>query len=194
MRAIHHKETQQGVLLLEALIGILIFSIGILAMVALHAAAIGYAVDIDGWNVGPHLGITYSRAAVDAYRERDLSGSGLALSVSGITARSLLGHAGVRVSRPLSRTGYVLVPQISAEYGREFERDGIAVTTAFDLDAEGNRLRLRGDSRDADFVDVGVGLVLLLPNGWIPFAEYPTTLGQSDLDRHRLALGLRVEL
>lgn len=36
---------QQGVMLLEALIGILIFSVGILAMIALHALAIGYTAD-----------------------------------------------------------------------------------------------------------------------------------------------------
>jgi type IV pilus assembly protein PilV len=45
MRAVREKCREQGVMLLEALIGILIFSIGILALVALHALAIGYASD-----------------------------------------------------------------------------------------------------------------------------------------------------
>lgn len=45
MQRTHSKLSQQGVMLLEALIGILIFSIGILSMVAMHALAIGYASD-----------------------------------------------------------------------------------------------------------------------------------------------------
>jgi type IV pilus assembly protein PilV len=43
--AIIGAKREQGVMLLEALIGILIFSIGILAIVAMQAAAIGYTSD-----------------------------------------------------------------------------------------------------------------------------------------------------
>jgi type IV pilus assembly protein PilV len=43
--AIIGSKREQGVMLLEALIGILIFSIGVLAIVAMQAAAIGYTSD-----------------------------------------------------------------------------------------------------------------------------------------------------
>lgn len=158
------------------------------------AAALGYSVALDAWNVNPYLGVTYSRAEVDGYEERDQSGSGLALTVEDVTARSFIGQAGVRVSRPVSRPGYVLLPQFSIEYVREFERDGATARAGFLLDQAGNRLRLEGDRRDADFFDIGLGVVLLLPNGWMPFVEYQTTVGHDDLDRDRIALGLRVEL
>lgn len=42
---IRSPKRQQGVLLLEALIGILIFSIGILALVAMHATAVSQMSD-----------------------------------------------------------------------------------------------------------------------------------------------------
>ena len=45
MHPILLERGQRGVMLLEALIGILIFSVGILAMIALHALAIGYTAD-----------------------------------------------------------------------------------------------------------------------------------------------------
>ena len=45
MRTLSSRGREQGVMLLEALIGILIFSVGILAMVAMHALAIGYTAD-----------------------------------------------------------------------------------------------------------------------------------------------------
>lgn len=158
------------------------------------ALALGSVIARQAWSFNPYLGATYSRAAVDGYRERDVSGSGLALQVSDIEADSLLGQLGLRISRPVSRPGYVLLPQLSVEYVHEFERDGVTSAVGFQLDQNGNRLRLEGDRRDADYVDVGVGLVLLLPNGWMPFLEYQTTLGHDDLDRDRVALGLRVEL
>lgn len=45
MRPTTAQAGQQGVMLLEALIGILIFSIGILAMIGFQALAIGYSAD-----------------------------------------------------------------------------------------------------------------------------------------------------
>lgn len=158
------------------------------------ALALGTAITRDAWNFNPYLGATYSRAKVDGYRERDVSASGLALDVGSITADSLLGQAGLRITRPISRPGYVLLPQFSVEYLHEFERDGVSSDIGFQLDQDGNRLRLEGDRRDTGYVDVGVGLVMLLPNGWMPFIEYQITLGQEDLNRNRVALGLRVEL
>lgn len=44
MRSIGRKR-EQGVMLLEALIGILIFSLGILSMIAMQGLAIGYTAD-----------------------------------------------------------------------------------------------------------------------------------------------------
>ena len=45
MQPSHLDLRQHGVMLLEALIGILIFSVGLLAMIAMHALAIGYTAD-----------------------------------------------------------------------------------------------------------------------------------------------------
>jgi outer membrane autotransporter protein len=158
------------------------------------AVALGYSTTMQAFSVNPYLGVTYSRAKVDGYDETDLSNSGLALTVGGVTAKSFIGQAGVRITRPISRPGYVLLPQVSVEYVREFERDGASSRIGFQLDQAGNRLSLEGDRRDSDFFDLGVGVVMLLPNGWMPFIEYQTTAGHDDLDRDRIAIGLRVEL
>lgn len=158
------------------------------------AVAAGYAARAGGWSIDPHLGVTYSRAKIDGYRERDVSGTGLAMAVNDLTSRSVLGQVGVRFTRAISRPGYVLLPQFNAEYVREFERDGPTTRVSYLLDQAGNSLALEADRRDRDFLDVGVGLVLLLPNGWMPFLEYETTLGLDDVDRRRISLGLRVEL
>jgi uncharacterized protein with beta-barrel porin domain len=138
--------------------------------------------------------VTYSKAEVDGFEETDVTGSGLAMAVDRVSSRTVLGQAGVRLSRPISREGYVLLPQLSAEYVRELERDGADTRVAYLLDQSGNSLALDGDRREADYFDIGLGVVMLLPNGWMPFLEYQATLGHDDLDRQRIAVGLRVEL
>ncbi len=158
------------------------------------AFALGYAAAAGAWTVDPYLGAVYSRAEVDGYQETDRSDSGLAMSIGAATSRTLLGQAGVRVTRPLSRPGYVLLPQASVEYLRAFERDGVETRASYRLDQNGNVLALEGDRRDRDYFEAGVGVVLLLPNGWMPFLEYQVLLGAEDLDAQRVSLGLRVEL
>lgn len=155
---------------------------------------LGYAAAIGAWAVDPYLGAVYSKAQVDAYEETDQSDSGLAMSISQATSRTVLGQAGVRVARPISRQGYVLLPQASLEYLRAFDRDGVETRASYRLDQNGNVLALEGDRRDRDFFEAGIGVVMLLPNGWMPFLEYQVTLGAEDLDAHRVAVGLRVEL
>lgn len=158
------------------------------------AAVIGYGLHRGAWNFNPYAGAVYSRTRVDGYRERDLNDSGLAMAFDGMTSKSLLAQAGVRVSLAVSRPGYVLIPQFGIEYLQELESESPSTTAGFQLDAAGNRLRLTGDDRDEGFFDIGAGLVLLLPNGWMPYIEYQTTQGYRDLDRQRIAIGLRMEL
>lgn len=158
------------------------------------ALAVGYTASVDEWSLTPYLGTTYSRARIDGYEETDVSGAGLAMAVDRLTSRSLLGGAGVRITRTISRPGYVVLPQLSVEYVREFERDAPSSRVAYLLDQNGNTLALEGDRRDTGYVDVGIGVVFVLPNGWMPYLEYEATLGHEDLDRSRIAIGLRVEL
>lgn len=158
------------------------------------ALTLGYSGSTGVWAVDPYLGVTYSKAEVDGFEETDVTGSGLAMAVDRVSSRTVLGQAGVRLSRPISREGYVLLPQLSAEYVRELDRDGADTRVAYLLDQSGNSLALDGDRREADYFDIGLGVVMLLPNGWMPFLEYQATVGHDDLDRQRIAVGLRVEL
>lgn len=158
------------------------------------AVNLGYSATVGAWALDPYLGATYSDVDVDGYEETDRSGSGLAMAVSGTDARTVLGQAGLQATRPVSRPGYVLLPQGRIEYVRAFDRDGVTARAAYLLDADDNVLALTGDRRDADYFEAALGVVLLLPNGWMPFLEYQVMLGADDLDAQRIALGLRVEL
>lgn len=153
----------------------------------------GLNFDHGSWSFGPFAGVTATRAKLDAYSEDDLSGSGLNMSFSSSTRKSLLGHAGVRAGIVRSIAAGVLIPQFRVEYQHEFENDPQTVNASFALDASGNQYLMTGASGDKDSINAGLSLALVLPNGWMPFFDFSILLENKGLDRQRGTLGLRVE-
>ncbi len=153
----------------------------------------GLNFDHGTWSFGPFAGVTATRAKLDAYSEDDLSGSGLAMSFSGTTRKSMLGHAGVRAGFVRSTGAGVLIPQLRVELQHEFENDPQTVSASFVLDPAGNQYLMTGASGDKDSINAGLSLALVLPNGWMPFFDFSILLENKGLDRQRGTLGLRVE-
>lgn len=132
------------------------------------------------------------RAEIDGYRETD--GSGLQMRAEGETHRSLSAILGLQGSHTSSRSWGVLIVQGRVEYEREFEDEAQSVTTRFVLDADGTAFDVTGDEADQDVVNAAVGLLFVLPRGWITFAEVEVLAGHAFLDRQRATIGLRKDL
>lgn len=153
----------------------------------------GYDVHRGAASFGPYAGLTFAQSELDGYTERDLSASGLNMSFADAERDSLLGHVGLRASYALSGGAGVFVPQLRVEYQHEFEDERPGVTGRFVLDSAGNDYSLEGDAVDTDFVNAGLSLSAILPNGWVCFADYELLLASDAFDRQRVTLGLRVE-
>jgi outer membrane autotransporter protein len=143
---------------------------------------------------GIYGGATYTRSKIDGYDESDLSNTGLAMSFAAVERSSLTGRVGLRGQRAVSTTRGVLVPQVRVEYEREFDGEADTTRAAYLLDTNRNQLTLRGDSAKGGRVNLGLGLLAVLPNGWMPFIDAEVLVGESSWDRYRIALGLRKEL
>lgn len=143
---------------------------------------------------GVYGGATYTRSKADGYDERDVSNTGLAMSFASVKRTSLSGRVGVRGQRAMSTAQGVLIPQVRLEYEREFDGKADNTRASYLLDADRNQLTLRGDSASGGHFNLGVGLLAVLPNGWMPFIDVEALVGESDWDRYRVALGLRKEL
>lgn len=141
---------------------------------------------------GPYGGITYARSEIDAYVERDLTGSGLNMAFGEREDTSTQGHIGLRFDRALSTGRGVFVPQLRVEYLHEFEDDVPDAAASFELDAQRTQFLFTGDEPDSGVVNVGIGASLILAGGWIWFLDYDY-LASGDLDRQRATLGLRAE-
>ncbi|MEZ5559555.1 MAG: autotransporter outer membrane beta-barrel domain-containing protein [Pseudomonadales bacterium] len=158
------------------------------------SANLGWQIPLEAWNIGVYGGFTCSSSEVDAYREQDRSGTGLAMAFAGADQDSFIGTLGVRAQRALSTRSGVLLPYVRIDYSHEFKDDPLSLRTRYLLDADGNTLRLASDKPDTDFFIAALGLSAVLPNGWMPFIDLSYWGAYEDLDRVRLQAGLRKEL
>ncbi|MEX2642148.1 MAG: autotransporter outer membrane beta-barrel domain-containing protein [Acetobacterales bacterium] len=142
---------------------------------------------------GPYVRATWVRSEIDGYTETDVNNSGLAVSVDDSTATSLTSVLGVRASYSYSTSWGVLVPQGRVEWEHEFRDDARDVTTRLVQDATNTALTVRTDEPDRDYFNVGAGLLLVLPNGIMPFIDVETLVGYEDFDRTRVTGGVRLE-
>jgi outer membrane autotransporter protein len=157
------------------------------------SAGLGYDFIKGPLSVGPYVRGRYVRSEVDAYDENDRNNTGLALSVSRQKATSLVSILGVRSSYAISTSWGVIMPQVRFEYEHEFEDDARATLTRFTLDTRNTTFAVINDSPDRDYFNGGLGLLLVLPGGVMPYLDYEGLLGYSGFDRHRVTAGLRLE-
>ncbi len=153
----------------------------------------GYDFAFGPVSLGPYVRATYARTEINSYDEGDLNGSGLAMAIGEDAATSLTGVVGARASFALSTGWGVIVPQARLEFEHEFRDDPRSVQTRFLNDLSGTTFSVRTDSPDRNYFNVGASLLIVLPNGWMPFVDYEALVGYRDLDRTTITGGLKVE-
>jgi outer membrane autotransporter protein len=154
----------------------------------------GYELARGASSLAPYARLTYVRSSVDGYSETDLSATGLAMRYDEARRTSLTATLGLRAGMTQSYGWGVLAPFFKLEYEHEFRNDPQKVSSAFVLDDANTLFTPAGEDPDRDYFHLGAGTQFILPHGWMSFIEVEALLGQRDLDRSRLLLGLRKEL
>ena len=145
-------------------------------------------------SIGPYIRGRYVRSKIDGYVEEDLSSSALQLAVGRQKATSLTSVLGTQLSYPISTSWGVIMPQARFEYEHEFEDDPRTTLTSFVNDPRGTAFfGVTTDAPDRNYFNAAAGLVMILPNGIMPYIDYEALLGYRNFDRHRLTVGLRLE-
>lgn len=158
----------------------------------LATLGMGYDFALGAFGLGPYVRVNYLRSKVDGYREAN-SASGLQMRFEGTTQTSLAYVAGLRGGWALSTSLGVVVPQARVEYEYESRMDAVTTHARYVLDADKTKYRLVGDGPDRNHWNAAAGLLLVLPNGWIPFVEYEQLFGFEWLEVKRVTVGLRKE-
>ncbi len=154
----------------------------------------GYTLRWGQWNVSPFASVSLVSGRIDDYAETDISNSGLAMSFDMQDNSTSLATLGVRLSRPLSFAGGVVVPSLRVQYTQPFSTDVAELSARFVNDLDGNSLSLTGSDLDDGYLDAALAANFVLRGGWMPFVEFQITEGIEDLERWRFAAGIRKEL
>jgi outer membrane autotransporter protein len=153
----------------------------------------GYEWARGATSLTPYARLIYARSEVDGYSETELTATGLAMRYGDARRTSLTATLGARAGMTKSYAWGVLAPFLKLEYEHEFKNDPQKVNTAFVLDGANTIFTPRGQQPDRDYFHLGAGTQFILPHGWMAFIEGEALLGQRDLERSRLLLGLRAE-
>jgi outer membrane autotransporter protein len=150
----------------------------------------GYDFVLGRFTVGPRLGVAYRDITMNDYHET--GDSGLELAYNNQNIRSLTTAVGLFGSAALSTGFGVIVPQAGVEYVHEFLDDQRSVSFRLAQDLSGNHYLYQTDSPDRDYVNLGVGVSMVLANGFQPFLNFRELLGYRDRSSHTVTVGLRI--
>jgi len=152
---------------------------------------VGYDFLFGRFTVGPRVGVLYRETTIAGFRE---SGStGLELAYDNQNVQSLTTTVGVFGSVAISTGFGVIVPQASADYVHEFLDDQRSVGFRLVQDPSvGRKYLFQTDPPDRDYFNLGVGVSMVLANGFQPFLNFRELVGYRDRSSHTVTLGLRV--
>ena len=157
----------------------------------LLTSTVGYQQALGAWTLTPFVGLTYIESNTDSYQESDLSNSGLAMAFDKAEQNLTLGQVGVYLNRAILLDSFVLVPQLRLEYVAELDADDPSSRSSFLNDSSGSQYRIDSDPAENDRFDIAFSLIGVFPGGFFPYIEYQITRGDSDLERERVAAGIR---
>ena len=150
----------------------------------------GYDFLIGRFAIGPRVGVLYRETTINGFRESGRTG--LELEYDNQNIQSLTTTAGVYGSVAISTGIGVIVPQASAEYVHEFLDDQRSVGFRFAQDPTPRRFLFQTDPPDRDYFNIGVGVSMVLANGFQPFLNFRELVGYNDRSSHTVTVGLRV--
>jgi outer membrane autotransporter protein len=156
-------------------------------------AVAGYDYTIRNITVGPRVGLNYTHLSIDDYKESNAGGIGLEYDDQ--TVKSLQSTVGLQGSMAINTSYGVWVPQAMAEYVHEFENDRRSIDVQFVEDNRANptKFSFNNDKPDRDFFNLGIGTVLVLPNGIQPFIDFRALVGNNRFDNYAGTVGIRIE-
>jgi uncharacterized protein YhjY with autotransporter beta-barrel domain len=148
----------------------------------------GYDFNFGSVTVGPRVGIHYKRTALDGFTETGDVAAEL-FTYRDQVEDSLTGTVGVQASMAFSTGFGVVVPQVNAEYVREFLDDRERHTV---IDDGGNAGTFVTDQPDRNHFNLGAGVVVVLPDGISPFLNYEVEVANYLEETHTLTAGVRL--
>jgi outer membrane lipase/esterase len=149
----------------------------------------GYDFSFGAFTVGPRVGLHYKRTEMNSFTETSANPAAITNIYLDQDDDSLTGTIGAQASYAISTSFGVVVPQINAEYVREF-LDSRESQSAI-LDCCGP-ITFKLDQPDRNHFNLGAGVVVVLPEGISPFLNYEAEVANYLEETHTLTAGVRM--
>ena len=154
------------------------------------AAAMGYQLNRGAWNFTPNASLRYARSNVDGFTETGAGDNGAQFASQ--TSDSTQVSLGVQLSRAISLSHGVLLPQFDVALTRELNAQGFELDASL-LGAPNVHIRTRAEAPDHSFGNIGLGMVFATANGRQFYFSYRRLLATEGVERGTINLGGRFE-
>jgi len=134
--------------------------------------------------------LAYAQTDIDEFTESDAQGFSLIVGEQSI--ESLSSKASLQVTKAVSTTFGVLIPELSMSWKHEFKVDGTDINAAFVVDPA-TTFRYTTDERESDYFIVSVANAFILPHGISGFIQYEQVLGIDNYNVSTVNIGARLE-
>ncbi|MBE7417218.1 MAG: autotransporter outer membrane beta-barrel domain-containing protein [Ideonella sp.] len=121
-------------------------------------------LELGAWQCAPRIGVEQMRAALDGYTEGDAVAAALGFGAARVTRHDL--HGGVALSRQWKRARWTVEPQLSVDWHRR-PSGGLAQQVRYLDDPLGTRYAMASIEPSSEFAQVGLGVRLSHPRGWV---------------------------
>jgi outer membrane autotransporter protein len=149
----------------------------------------GYDFSFGAFTVGPRVGLHYKRTDLNSFTETSADPAAIANTYLDQDDDSLTGTIGAQASYAISTNFGVVVPQINAEYVREFLDDREDQNVILDCCGP---ITFKLDQPDRNHFNLGAGVVVVLPEGISPFLNYEAEIANYLEETHTVTAGVRM--
>jgi uncharacterized protein YhjY with autotransporter beta-barrel domain len=166
----------------------------------------GKDYDIDGWTIGPRIGVDLAHTRLGSYGETEIGGNpstvfspedgqfptGTSLRYDDQNVTSLQSRLGLTVSHTIIEDSVVITPFVEFNYIHEFANNQRNITVSFVEDgrAQPVRFSFKNNAPDRDYFELGGGIVTGLTSSINLFARGNVILGNKHYDGFGLQAGL----
>lgn len=155
------------------------------------ASAMGYHLNYGPWSVTPNAALRFTSSDIDGFVESGAGPNNLRYADTSLDSTLL--SVGVQVSRALSLTGGVLMPQLDLSYNHASGADDFEIESRFANGISQVGINVEEQDPDSSYGTAGLGFVYLMGNGRQAYLNYRRVFGYTDFDRGSLNLGGRFE-
>ena len=154
------------------------------------AIATGMHFNPDGWSITPSASLSMVRADIDGFAE---TGSTLGLDYVSQDVESMVFSGAISISKAISMSKGVLIPQFDFSYSHEFENDQNSLNSLITGASLGSTFLVEADDPDVNYGSAGLGVVFVSSNGKQAYLTYRSILGLSGFSRWTVNTGFRFE-